>query len=362
MDTSDPDIRFNSEGICNHCTAALHRIEKQIGASEDLEHKLLSLTQQIKREGENKEFDCIIGMSGGVDSTTVAYLVKQLGLRPLAIHLDNGWNTEISVDNIHNTLEVLDIELYTHVIEWDEFKDIQLSFLKASVPNCEIPTDHGIAALLFNAAANNGTRFILSGSNLSSESIMPLAWGHYHQDLKHLKAVYKTFYHKTIKTLPTISLLQYLNFVFRKGIRQIPFLNYINYDRNKYKAVLSKELGWRDYGSKHHESIWTRFFQGYYLPVKFGYDKRRAHLSSLICSGGMTRDEALEKMLEPTYPEALMKEDRLFVVKKFGLSENEFDSIVNAKPCAHSEYPGHYFLLGRMVRLKNLFRRVATSP
>jgi N-acetyl sugar amidotransferase len=362
MDTSDPHIQFDSDGICNHCTVTIERIKHQLLPPAERKKALLALVERIKAEGKGKDYDCIIGVSGGVDSTTVAHTVKKLGLRPLAVHFDNGWDSELAVDNIKRILDNLHIELYTYVVDWEEFRDLQLSFLKASIANCEAPTDHGITALLFRTASRQKTRFILSGSNIVTEAIMPLAWGHYNQDLRHMKAIHRRFGSKPLRTMPTISLLHYLHYIFIKQIRQIPFLNYIEYNKDEAKAMLKREYGWRDYGGKHYESVYTRFFQGHYLPTKFGFDKRRAHLSTLICSGQLTREKALAEITRPIYDADLLEQDTEFVIKKFGLSKQEFAAIFHAPPKQAKEYPGHYFLFYTMYRYKNVFRRIATNP
>jgi N-acetyl sugar amidotransferase len=363
MDTSDSQIFFDGDGNCNHCTAALDRMQRQLLPPAERCIALHRLAETIKREGRGKEYDCIIGVSGGVDSTTTAYQVKKLGLRPLAVHFDNGWNSELAVSNIRVAVKALDIDLFTHVVDWEEFRDLQLCFLKASVANAEAPTDHAISALLFASARRHGVRFILSGSNLASEAIMPYSWGHYNQDLRLLKALHRRFGKRPLRTMPLISVRGYLYSVFVRGIRQVPFLNYIHYDKEDAKLMLARELGWRDYGGKHYESVWTRFFQGYYLPVKFGYDKRRAHLSTLICSGQISRDEALAQIETAPYPdETLLRQDRVFVMKKFGLSASEFDSIMNAPRLRATDYPSNHFIFHTMQRYKNVFRRFATAP
>jgi len=362
MDTSDPEINFDKQGVCNHCTTAIERIRNQIFQYEARERALALLVEKVKAEGRGKNYDCIIGVSGGVDSTTTAYWVKRLGLRPLAVHFDNGWDSELAVDNIKKMLDVLGIELYTHVVDWEEFRDLQLSFLNASVANCEIPTDHGITALLFRMASKEQIRFILSGSNLVTEAVMPCSWVYYNQDLKHLKAVHRRFGSKSLRTMPMISLTDYLICVLVKRIRQIPFLNYLDYDKEKAKIMLTKKLGWRDYGGKHYESVWTRFFQGYYLPEKFGIDKRRAHYSSMICSGLMKRTHALSEMKTLPYEESLMRQDFQFVLKKFGLTLEEFNIILKRDPIPHTNYPNHYVLFHKLQRFKNIFRKIAISP
>ena len=362
MDTTEEEIIFDSGGICNHCVGALARFKEQLLPPEDRQKALELLVGKIKKEGKGKRYDCIIGVSGGCDSTTTAYLVKKLGLRPLAVHFDNGWDSELAVENIKKTLEKSKIDLYTHVVDWEEFRDLQLSFLKASVADCEVPTDHGISALLFKTAAREGVKFILSGGNLTTEAIMPSSWSYYNQDLLFLKALHRKFGTVPLRTFPTISIPQYLYYVFVLGIRQVPFLNYIDYRKEQAKELLQKELSWRDYGGKHCESVWTRFFQGYYLPVKFGFDKRRAHLSTLICSGQITREAALLEMENPIYDSNLLKEDMQFVIKKLGLSEAGFQAIIAVPPRRIQEFPNHYFLFHKLGKYKNIFRKIATTP
>ncbi len=362
MDTTDPEIQFNENGICNHCTAAFARMKSQLLPLQEREIALRDLVAKVKREGEKKDFDCIIGVSGGVDSTSTAFYVKEMGLRPLAVHFDNGWDSELAVDNIKRTLDALKIELYTHVVDWEEFRDLQLCFLRASLANCEGPTDHGISSLLFRTANRFGIRHILTGSNLATEAIMPSAWGHYNQDLRLLKALHKRFGRIPLNSMPTISIPKYLYYVLVKGIRFVPFLNYVDYNKQKMKSVLSDEIGWRDYGGKHYESVWTRFFQGYYLPTKFGFDKRKAHYSSLICAGQMTRDEAIKELEKPIYDEDLLRQDFEYVLKKFGLTDNQFREILNLPTKLAQDYPSHFFLFHRLQRYKNVFRAIATRP
>ncbi len=361
MDTSVVDITFDENGFCNHCTAALARIETESFDPAERDSRLEQLAATVKEHGRNKPYDCIIGVSGGVDSTTVAYTVSELGLRPLAVHFDNGWNSELAVDNITKTLSELDIELYTYVVDWEEFKDIQLSFIKASVVNCEAPTDHGISALLLHTASEHGVRHILTGSNLSSETIQAMPYGHYNQDLRQLKALHKRFGTVPMKTMPTISVKQYLYYILGKRIRPIPFLNYIDYDKEVWKKQLSESIGWRDYGGKHYESVWTRFFQGYFLLRKAGYDKRRAHHSSLIVTGQMTRDEALADLETPPYDENLLEEDLQYVLKKFGVTADEFEALLAAPPKRAQEYPSQTFLFDTMYKYRQMFRKIATS-
>jgi N-acetyl sugar amidotransferase len=361
MDTSDPEIRFDEHGSCNHCQHYERRAAAELLPPDLRAQRLAALVERIRREGRRKPYDCLIGVSGGVDSTTVAYHVRRLGLRPLALHLDNGWNSELAVHNIHHTLNALQIDLHTHVIEWHEFRDLQLSFLRASVPNCEIPTDHAINALLINTACKLGIRYILNGSNLVTEGILPHAWVFYNQDLRHLRAIHRQFGSVRLRTLPQISLPRFVSAILLRGVRYIPILNYLDYQKEEAKQLIQRELGWRDYGGKHYESIYTRFYQGYILPVKFGFDKRRAHLSTLICSGQLSREAALEEIRREPYDPAALNRDREFVVKKLGLTPAEFEAIMQAPPKQHADYPSNRFFFHELRGLRERFKAVATA-
>ena len=327
MDTTDPNIQFDEEGVCNHCRSYDRIVGEAVFTGEDGQQKLSAIVADIKREGANKKYDCIIGVSGGVDSTYVAYKVKELNLRPLAVHLDNGWDSELAVKNIENTLTKLDIELYTHVIDWPEIRDIQLSFLKASTPDAEVPSDHAINALMYQTAKRLGVKYMIFGDNHRTETHLPSAWSRGHLDWKYIKSVHKQFGSVPIKTFP------HLNFKIQLHgygeLQKIDILNYLDYVKKDAMEVLQKELGWKYYGGKHYESIYTRFYQGYILPQKFGYDKRKAHLSSLICSGQTTRAEALRELENETYPADLQEQDREYVIKKLGLTEESFEAIMN---------------------------------
>ena len=266
---------------------------------------------------------------------------------------------EIDLPDIQEDFKVICKFVYEDSEE--EVRDLIISFLKASVANCEIPTDNGIAALLFKTAYKEKTRFILTGNNLMTESILPKSWGHYAQDLKHIKAIHRRVGKVPLRTTPTIGLTDYFYYVFVKRIRQIPFLNYVEYNKDDAKKMLEKEFGWQDYGAKHFESVWTRFFQGYYLPIKFGFDKRRAHLSSLICAGTITREEALTKMEKSIYPEGLLEDDMKFLLEKLDLTQDEFDELLHAPPKPHSAYPGHFLLFNIIKKYTKTLRRIATG-
>lgn len=361
MDTTDPDIQFDGNGICNHCKNYYVRVANEVYSGKEGKHRLDEIVAKIKAHGHGKEYDCVTGVSGGVDSTMVIYTLNKLGLRPLVIHLDNGWNTALANENVKRMLNILNIDLHTTVVDWEEFKDLQLSFLRASIPNAEIPTDHAINALLFNMATNYKIKYIIGGGNVATEGIIPQSWGYYSLDLRHLKAIHSRFGKVPLKTLPTISLTRYLYNVFIRGIRIIPILNYIDYKKSEAMKIIQKEFGWRNYGCKHYESIYTRFFQGYILPKKFGYDKRCAHLSSLICSGDMTREAALAQMERDPYAENNLVEDRALVIQKLGITEQEFEQIMKLPIKAHSDYSSNAFVFDGLSNLRAIFKKIATS-
>jgi N-acetyl sugar amidotransferase len=347
MDTSDSAIVFNGEGICNHCQGYDRRASQELFSKEVREAKIRALVKEITSAGRDKEYDCIIGVSGGVDSTMVAYKVKELGLRPLALHVDNGWNSELAVNNIELSLKKLGIDLYTIVLDWDEFRDLQLAFLYSSVANIEIPTDHALSALIFRTANEKGVKYVLGGGNVVSEAIMPASWMHDSRDSRLLKAIHKRFATMPLRTYPACSLARYFYYAVVRGIKYVPILNYFDYNKAEAKALIQRELGWRDYGGKHYESVFTRFFQAYILPEKFKMDKRRPHLSSLICSGQMSRDAALQELKKPAYPPELFREDYELFLKKMRLTAPQFDKIMKTAPRPSSDYAHGFFSKNR---------------
>ena len=361
MDTSDPEIVFDEQGVCNHCHQYDARAQRELLSPEDRQRRLDALVETIKASGRGKEYDCVLGVSGGADSSYVAYLVKKLGLRPLAVHFDNGWNSELAVDNIKRIVSALEIDLYTHVVDWDEFCDLQKSFLKASVPNAEIPTDHAIVALLWNMAHKHGVKYIMSGMNLKTEGMMPLAWTYTANDLLHLRSIHRRFGSRPLKTLPKLGLFRFARYVFLHRIKVVNLLNFFDYDKAQAIQILEREVGYRPYPEKHYESVWTRFYQGAFLVDKFGFDKRLPHLSSLVASGQMSRDEALRRLDSETYPESLRRRDYDFVLKKFGMSQSEYDVFLKLPPKSHLDYPNLGMFYLRSSRLQDWFKRIAKA-
>jgi len=360
MDTSDPNISFDADGVCNHCKKADWMIDN-ILHDPHKEEKLNNLVSVIKYAGKDKPYDCIIGVSGGVDSTYVAYLVKNLGLRPLAVHLDNGWNTEVSIRNIKRTLEILNIDLFTYVIDWEEFKDLQIAFLKSSVPHAEHPTDHAIMAILHKVAKQQGVKYILRGSNISTESYGVKSWSGGQRDWKYIKCIHRRFGKIPLKTYPHISGFDIFINKYILHQQDIAILDYVTYVKEEAMEIIQYELDWTYYGGKHYESLFTKFFQAYILPEKFGFDKRRIHLSALIASGQITREQAIDEMKKELYSKPELKEDRMYVLKKLGLNEDEFKYIMYLPNKEFWDYPSYenswwfkllYPMLKRDVQLK----------
>lgn len=342
MDSSDTEIVFDKDGVCNHCKDASKKLTLQPYSlpSSQKQALLNSLVEKIKKESVKTRYDCIIGLSGGVDSSYVALLVRELGLRPLAIHLDNGWNSEIAVSNIHNICNILNIDLFTHVIDWDLFKNMQLSFLKASTPDSEIPSDHAIYAILYEQARKYGIKYIISGSNLATEAILPTSWSQGHNDWHYIKSVCMKNGVRVFKSFPHYSVFKLFYYKKILGINWVSLLDYYEYNKEDAKSRIAKEVNWKDYGRKHGESVYTKIFQEYILPLKFGYDKRRAHYSSLIVAGQMTRAEALKMLEEPLYlTKNESDEDVSYLCLKFGITHSDFEAIMKEKPKTMNNYP-----------------------
>lgn len=338
MDTTDEDIVFDEEGICNHYYEYKKLEPYYTYQGKETDIQLEKIIDEIKRSGKGKEYDCLIGLSGGVDSSYVAYNAKKLGLRALTVHFDNGWNSELAVKNIENIVKKLNFDYQTWVVDWEEFKDLQISFIKSSVANIEIPSDHAFLAALYRIANQYNIKYILSGSNFVTEGILPKSWGYNAKDLTHIRAIHKKFGKKKLKSYPTLGLYKELYYTYFKKIKMVRLLNYLPYVKTEAMKIIQNELDWKYYGGKHYESVFTRFFQGYILPVKFNIDKRKAHLSTLIMSGQITREQALEEIKKPPMTEEQINDDKIYVTKKLDISLDEFDAIMKEKPKKYTEY------------------------
>jgi hypothetical protein len=319
LDATIPGVDFDSDGLCNYCRR-YDEVSRNPDYVEPTRSKALArLVDRMKQAGRGRDYDCVIGLSGGIDSSYAAYVAKRrLGLRPLAVHVDNGWNSELAVKNIENIVRKLDIDLSTHVIDWEEFRQLQLSLFRAHVVDIELVTDHAIIAAMYHHARQHRVGFIVSGDNHVTEATLPPGWNHRKTDLTTLGMLF----HQRVLRIEYVGLLSYVDYVKADAIEE-----------------LERELGWRPYGGKHYESIFTRFYQGYILPRKFGIDKRRFHYARLICSGQMTREEAVAALREDPYDAKLVASDRRFVLKKLRLSEAEFERYMEAGPRSHYDYP-----------------------
>lgn len=356
MDTTDQEITFDENGYCNHCNKYFELAPKTLRHGQEGSKELVSLVERIKGKGKNKDYDCIIGLSGGVDSTYVAYRVKELGLRPLAVHFDSGWNSELAVKNIENIVKKLDIDLYTHVCDWDEMRDLQLSYFKAGVINADVPMDHAFLVVLNRIARKKGLKYFITGHNFETEAILPSSWVFSAGDGRNLKAIQKKYGTKRLKNYPVSSLLEefYNDYVYK--LQRIKILNYEPYDKSKVMKFIEKELSWKYYGGKHYESVFTRFYQGFYLVERFGKDKRRAHMSTLICSNQIDRESALQELKTPAYSDLeLLEQDKEYIPKKLGITTEEFNQILAEPIQSHHDFPNNLAIRKFLRKVKNTF-------
>ena len=358
MDTSDLDITFDADGACNHCSRAIAARDATWITGDAGEKALNAKIAQIKASGG--EFDGILGLSGGLDSSYLAYELVRRGLKPLVVHVDAGWNSDIAVSNIHNLVSALDLELATDVIPWNEMRDVQVAYLASGLANQDTPQDHALFAALYRFAIDNRIQHVISGANFATESILPLSWGYTPMDGKQVKAVHARFGTKPMREFPILTFRRYyLHHVALRRMQVVKPLNWLPYSKDGAKDVLQREVGWRDYGGKHKESRWTKFFQGYYLPVHFGIDKRRAHLASLIVSGQSTREEALAVLEQPSYDAAEIDIETDYIARKLGLSADEFAALLDAPKHNYLEYPhdAHFPRLFQNSRVTGTVKR-----
>ena len=346
MDTSDPEITFDSVGHCNHCATAFAAKDSTWLTGEAGERALAAKIAEIK--AHPSEYDGILGLSGGLDSSYLLYEMVRRGLRPLVVHVDAGWNSDVAVRNIRSLVTALDLELVTQVIPWNEMRDLQVAYLASGMANQDSPQDHAFFAALYKFAVDNGIKHVLSGSNFATESILPWAWGYTPMDGRLIKAVHQRFGREPLREFPLLSSRKH--YIYHLGIKRMQVvspLNWLPYSAENAREVLSRKLGWRDYGGKHQESRWTKFFQGYYLPTSFGYDKRRAHLSSLIVSGQTTRDAALAELALPSYDPADVEIEIDYIARKLGLSPDDFRGLLQSPKHGFEDYPND----ARFVRM-----------
>ncbi len=354
MDTSDPEIEFDAHGVCNHCRNFEEVARNAWFPNEAGARKWAETSKQIRLAGQGQDYDCILGLSGGVDSSYMALKVRDWKLRPLVVHVDAGWNSELAVANIEKIVKHCNFDLHTHVVDWEEMRDLQVAYLKAGVANQDVPQDHVFFASLYHFATSNNIRYILSGGNLATEGIFPQAWHGSAMDAINLKAIHAKYGERPLETYSTIGFFDYFFwYPFIKKMRTVRPLNFMPYDKQLAVKEL-EQIGWRAYPRKHGESLFTKLFQNYYLPTKFGYDKRRPHFSSLIVSGQMTRDEALAKLQEPLYDPEELETDIEYFCKKLRITREQFDSYLTSPSHHHTDFPtwdGRYKLAEERSRV-----------
>ena len=349
MDTGDPEISFNAEGICNHCRDFDLVAKDQWFPNEEGKQLLAGILGKIKKAGQTREYDCILGLSGGVDSSYLALKAHDWGLRPLVVHVDAGWNAELAVANIEAIVKYCGYDLHTHVVDWEEMRDLQLAYLRSGIANQDIPQDHIFFASLYHFAIRNNIRYVLSGGNLATEAIFPKAWHNDAMDAVNLKAIHKKFGSRPLQNYKTISFFEcYIWYPLVKGMRTVRPLNYMPYNKDIALEELKQAVGYKPYKRKHGESLFTKLFQNHILPRRFGYDKRRPHLSSLIVSGQLSKQEALEKLAEPLYEAHELEQDIAYFCKKLGISREEFEGFLIAPLRHYTDFPnwdGYYRFL-----------------
>jgi len=339
MDTSDPGIYFDENGNCNHCTEFLNKRANYSYKGLESDLALEKIVRVIKDNGVGKAYDCIVGLSGGVDSSYTAWKAKEMGLRVLGVHLDNCWNSIEANQNIRNIASKLNIDYECVVLDWQEFKQIQAAFLRASIPEADTPTDIAILAILHKMASKHGVKYILSGGNFATEGILPKHWHYNAKDLRYFKHICSNFGPVKLRSFPTFGFVKEAYYKIFKGIRMIYFLNYLSFDKTESISLLKEKLDWKEYGGKHYESKYTGFIQSYYLYNKFNIDYRRATLSSQICAGTVRREDALEALKNKPYSENRVSIEMKYIAKKLDFSEEKFNALLMDKPYWYTRYP-----------------------
>jgi N-acetyl sugar amidotransferase len=358
MDTSDSRIVFDEQGVCDHCNGFKRDVLPNWHPDEQGKAMFRNVVERIKQEGKSKPFDSIIGMSGGLDSSYLLHLaVTEFGLRPLVFHVDGGWNTDIAVNNIQMLVEKLGLDLYTEVINWEEMRDFQLAFFKSGVPHLDIPQDHAFVATLYHFANKHKIKYILNGGNFATECVRnPLEWLYYGTDMAQIRDIHRRFGTRPLKTYPFSGVLFHKFYLrYLKGVQVVKPLNWLPYTKELAVKTLTQQYGWRPYPQKHFESRFTKFFEGYWLPTRFGYDTRRVQFSSLILTGQMTRAEALARLEQPAYDPNTIDDEFEYIATKLGITVDELRRYHTMPKQTYKDYRNHEWLfdLGAKV-LKSL--------
>ncbi len=357
MDTSDSKISFDANGVCDHCATFFSKILPNWHTDERGKRELETLANNIRAAGKGRDFDCIIGMSGGIDSSYLTYIAKeQLGLRPLVFHVDAGWNSQEAVNNIERIVDKMGLDLYTEVIDWPEMRDLQLAFFKSGVPHIDTPQDMSFFATMYKFAEQHKVRYVLTGANLSTECIRnPLEWMYYQSDSIQVRDIHRQFGTRPLNRFPLTTIFRhkvYLPYV--KGIKVVRPLNLLPYIKDDAVKLLVDKFGWQPYPQKHFESRFTRFYEGYWLPRKFGYDTRRVQFASLIVTGQMTREEALKKLESPALDDDTIKQEFEYVATKLGISVAELQGYFDAPNKTYRDYKSQesfYAVGARVMRM-----------
>lgn len=360
MDTTDSKIIFDEKGVCDHCNTFYSDILPKWHTDERGDKELQKMISKIKKEGEGKDFDCLMGMSGGIDSSYLLYVMKEkYGLRPLVFHVDAGWNSQIAVNNIERLVDGLGLDLYTEVINWEEIKELQLAFFKSGVSHVDTPQDHAFFATMYKFASKHKIKHILTGGNYSTECVRnPLEWMYYQSDSIQLRDIYKKYGRGKLKDYPVSNILWHKVYLpYIKGIKLIRPLDFVPYNKDEAMQLLVDKFGYQKYPQKHFESRFTRFYESYWLPEKFGYDTRKVQYSSLILTNQMTRDEALEKLSKPAYDPETIHQDFEYVANKLGVSVAELQSYMDAPNKTYKDYKSQdriYNIGAKVMRLLGL--------
>lgn len=356
MDTTDSKITFDENGVCDHCRNFDKNIAPYWKPNENRFDELEELAKKIRSAGKKSDYDCILGLSGGADSSYLAYIAKEdMHLRPLAFVVDTGWNLNVAVENIEKIVKGLDLDMYTEVVNWKEMADLQLSFFKAGISSQDFPQDHAIFAALYNYAVKHKIKYVLTGSNSATEFIRPPVEWLYMNDLRMAKDIHKKFGQRELKTFPMCGMLTYKIFYrYFKGMHRVYPLDYVVYNKPEAEDLLHEKYGWTKYENKHYENVFTRFFEGYYLPHKFGFDTRRNVASNEILAGILTREEALKRLEQPPYDPDQMIQDKEYVAKKLGISTEDFDKIIDGPNHTPADYKNSMWMIKMGVTISKI--------
>jgi N-acetyl sugar amidotransferase len=357
MDTSDTTLEFDERGWCQYCNNFYGSLLPNWHPDERGLKEIMPVIEKIKAEGKGRDHDCIIGISGGLDSSYVTYVAKEkFGLRPLMFHCDTGWNSDLGVSNIQKMIEGLGLDLVTEVVNWEEMKDLQRAFFRSQVAFQDQPQDLALFSAMYNFAAKNGFKYVITGGNNSTECVREsLEWTYYSTDMVHVRDIHSKFGERPLKTFPTCDILKYrIYYRWIKGMRVIKLLDNVPYIKQDAIRTLSEKFGWQPYPQKHYESRFTRFYESYWTPKKFGYDKRRAYLSSEILTGQLTRDGALARLARPELDEETMTQEFEYVATKLGWTVAEFEEIFKGRNKTFRDYKNNLFLITLGTRIFNL--------